>query len=90
MTPSRSGTRSRRTRERRRPEPSRPQTANRGWTAKVTFCVRGVISPLLANMYMRRFVLGWKMFGLERALGTRLVTYADDGAPRRREEEALM
>jgi hypothetical protein len=36
------------------------------------------ISPLLANLYMRRFVLGWKMFGLERSLGTRLVTYADD------------
>ena len=36
------------------------------------------ISPLLANLYMRRFVLGWKMFGLERALGTRLITYADD------------
>ena len=27
---------------------------------------------------MRRFVLGWKMFGLERTLGGRLVTYADD------------
>src|SRR5436190_23952991 len=26
------------------------------------------ISPLLANLYMRRFVLGWKMFGLERSL----------------------
>jgi len=36
------------------------------------------ISPLLANIYMRRFVLGWKMFGLERTLGSRLVTYADD------------
>jgi RNA-directed DNA polymerase len=36
------------------------------------------ISPLLANLYMRRFVSGWKMFGLERSLGTRLVTYADD------------
>jgi RNA-directed DNA polymerase len=36
------------------------------------------ISPLLANFYMRRFVLGWKMFGLERSLGTRIVTYADD------------
>src|SRR4029077_2992587 len=36
------------------------------------------ISPLLANLYMRRFVLGWKKFGLERTLGTRLVTYADD------------
>jgi hypothetical protein len=27
---------------------------------------------------MRRFVLGWKMRGLERSLGTRIVTYADD------------
>ena len=36
------------------------------------------ISPLLANIYMRRFVLGWKMLGLERSLGARLVTYADD------------
>src|ERR1700749_592535 len=27
---------------------------------------------------MRRFVLGWKMLGLERSLGTRIVTYADD------------
>ncbi|MBV8330682.1 MAG: group II intron reverse transcriptase/maturase [Verrucomicrobia bacterium] len=36
------------------------------------------ISPLLANLYMRRFVLGWKMLGLEQTLGTRLVTYADD------------
>jgi len=36
------------------------------------------ISPLLANLYMRRFVLGWKMLGLERSLGTRIVTYADD------------
>jgi group II intron reverse transcriptase/maturase len=36
------------------------------------------ISPLLANTYMRRFVLGWKKLGLERSLGARLVTYADD------------
>ena len=36
------------------------------------------ISPLLANLYMRRFVLGWKKLGLERSLGSRLVTYADD------------
>src|SRR5499427_3784807 len=36
------------------------------------------ISPLLANLYMRRVVLGWKMLGLERSLGTRIVTYADD------------
>ena len=36
------------------------------------------ISPLLANLYMRRFVLGWKQLGLERSLGSRIVTYADD------------
>jgi group II intron reverse transcriptase/maturase len=36
------------------------------------------ISPLLANIYMRRFVLGWKKLGLEQSLGSRIVTYADD------------
>src|SRR5438067_11486690 len=36
------------------------------------------ISPLLANLYMRRFVLGWKKLGLDESLGTRIVTYADD------------
>jgi RNA-directed DNA polymerase len=36
------------------------------------------LSPMLANLYMRRFVLGWKKLGLEQSLGTRLVTYADD------------
>jgi len=36
------------------------------------------ISPLLANVYMRRFVLGWKKLGLEQSLGSRIVTYADD------------
>ncbi|HEV2606556.1 MAG TPA: group II intron maturase-specific domain-containing protein [Xanthomonadaceae bacterium] len=36
------------------------------------------VSPLLANLYMRRFVLGWKKLGLEQSLGSRIVTYADD------------
>jgi len=36
------------------------------------------ISPLLANIYMRRFVLAWKKLGLERKLGSRIITYADD------------
>ena len=36
------------------------------------------ISPLLANLYMRRFVLAWKQLGLERLLGSKIVTYADD------------
>src|SRR5205807_3067843 len=77
MTPSRSGTRCP-PNQRRPPATRRRQSANCGCTVKVTFCVRGVLSPLLANLYMRRFVLGWKKLGLEQSLGTRLVTYADD------------
>lgn len=38
----------------------------------------GVASPLLANLYMRRFVLGWKVGGHERRLQARIVNYADD------------
>ena len=50
------------------------------------------ISPLLANLYMRRFVLGWKQLGLEQRLGSKIVIYADDLVilcPRGRAEEAL-
>lgn len=36
------------------------------------------ISPLLANIYMRRFVLGWKKLGYERRLAAYIVNYADD------------
>jgi group II intron reverse transcriptase/maturase len=36
------------------------------------------VSPLLSNLYMRRFVLGWKQLGHERRLGARIVNYADD------------
>jgi len=36
------------------------------------------ISPLLANLYMRRFVLAWKQLGLDQHLGSCIVTYADD------------
>ncbi len=36
------------------------------------------ISPLLSNLYMRRFVLGWKRLGHERRLDARIVNYADD------------
>lgn len=36
------------------------------------------ISPLLANLYMRRFVLSWKTLGYERRLQARIVNYADD------------
>src|SRR5499425_696267 len=36
------------------------------------------ISPLLSNLYMRRFVLGWKKRGHERRLKAYVVNYADD------------
>ena len=36
------------------------------------------LSPLLANLYMRRFVLGWKTLGHERTLQACIVNYADD------------
>jgi len=36
------------------------------------------ISPLLANLYMRRFVLAWQHLGLDQRLGSRIVIYADD------------
>jgi RNA-directed DNA polymerase len=36
------------------------------------------LSPLLANLYMRRFIRGWKELGHERRLEARIVNYADD------------
>src|SRR6202453_2801195 len=62
------------------------ETDNRGRKKRTTEAKdsgRGIpqgspISPLLANLYMRRFVLGWKKLGLEESLGSRIVTYADD------------
>jgi group II intron reverse transcriptase/maturase len=49
------------------------------------------ISPLFSNLYMRRFVLGWKKLGHERRLGAYIVNYADDLVIccRERAEEAL-
>ena len=36
------------------------------------------ISPLLCNLYMRRFVLGWKKLGHEKRWKAYIVNYADD------------
>jgi group II intron reverse transcriptase/maturase len=62
------------------------ETDDKGCTRRTTEArdtSRGIpqgspISPLLANIYMRRFVLGWKKLGLQQRLGSRLVIYADD------------
>jgi group II intron reverse transcriptase/maturase len=77
------------------------ETDNRGRKTRTTEAWdkrRGIpqgspISPLLANLYMRRFVLGWKKLGLEQSLGSRIVTYADDLVilcRRGKAEEALL
>ena len=36
------------------------------------------ISPLASNLYMRRFVLGWKTLGFARRFRSEIVNYADD------------
>src|SRR5262249_37447387 len=38
----------------------------------------GVLSPLLANIYMRRFLKAWEQRGYGQRFGSRVVNYADD------------
>jgi group II intron reverse transcriptase/maturase len=38
----------------------------------------GIISPLLSNLYFRRFLLAWQKFGFGQRLGAEVVNYADD------------
>ncbi len=50
----------------------------------------GPLSPLLANLYFRRFILAWKQFAYERRLQALVVNDADDldicGRPGKGEE----
>src|SRR3954451_9024679 len=46
--------------------------------AEITFCVRGVISPLLANLYMNRLLKGWRNTRRGEQFQARVVNYADD------------
>ena len=50
----------------------------------------GPLSPLLANVYMHRFLRTWQERGMDRHLKAKVVSYADDCAPRRRRREAEM
>ena len=36
------------------------------------------VSPLFSNLYMRRFVMGWKVLGYARRFEAEIVNYADD------------
>lgn len=38
----------------------------------------GIISPMLSNLYFRRFLLAWQKFGFSDKLNARIVNYADD------------
>jgi RNA-directed DNA polymerase len=38
----------------------------------------GVVSPVLANLYMNRFLKVFRLRGLDRRYGARLISYADD------------
>jgi RNA-directed DNA polymerase len=53
-------------------KPSRRRPGNRGTPQG------GVLSPLLANIYMRRFLKAWEMRGDDRRYRSRIVNYADD------------
>jgi RNA-directed DNA polymerase len=47
-------------------------------TAEITFCVRGVVSPMLANLYMNRFLKFWRITGRGEAFQARVINYAAD------------
>jgi len=53
-------------------KPTRRSNGNRGTPQG------GVLSPLLANIYMRRFLKAWELRGNDRRFGSRIVNYADD------------
>jgi len=55
-----------------RGKPIRRRSGNRGTPQG------GVLSPLLANIYMRRFLKAWEQRGHGRRFGSRIVSYADD------------
>src|SRR5262252_6173988 len=67
-------------------------TTNSALELEVIFCVQGVISPILANVYLHYaydlWVQRWRR--TKATGGVIVVRFADDRAPRRREEEVTM
>jgi RNA-directed DNA polymerase len=49
----------------------------------------GVASPMLANLYMNRFLKYWRITGRREHFQAHVVNYADDCAPRARKAERL-
>jgi group II intron reverse transcriptase/maturase len=73
--------------DRNEPEqPDKPETSEEGTPQG------SPLSPLLANLYIRRFILGWKKLGLMERFQARIVNYADDFVVccRGRADEALV
>ncbi len=64
---------------------------NCSFKLEIAFCVRGVVSPLLANVYLHYvFDLWIEAWRQKVATGDVIVVrYADDRAPRARKEERL-
>ena len=56
-------------------------TTDLAFELKLIFCVQGVGSPLLANIYMNRFLKHWRLSGCGEALPAHVVSYADDFVP---------
>jgi len=51
---------------------------NLAFELEVIFCVQGVASPLLANIYINRFLKHWRLSGCGEAFRAHVVSYADD------------
>ena len=54
------------------------KTLKGGKGSKASSPQGGVISPLLANIYIHRLLQAWKRFDLESKLRARIINYADD------------
>jgi RNA-directed DNA polymerase len=55
-----------------------PADAHHPVKLEVRFCVQGVISPLLANLYLNRFLKHWRKQGKGQQFQAEVIAYADD------------